>query len=413
VLSILRKGDTKMMFREEAFQRLFEVLDGLYKRDLSQYECLWEDQNFYAFDQFLDAEEIPFFYRGFPNNYALSIPKMLKKNLLGKARPVGLFFIYPESEKEIIVFVFSLRDDHPWTEQNFIVCFKREDVFKDFITSYKKYCSNQNRMNNKIHVHGGQDIDIPDLSWDDVVLPELLKNDIKHNIEYFMDGEAHFKKLGIAHKRGFLFTGHPGNGKTMLLKIIASQYRSWKFIDFKNGKNSDNDDMSNVFKTAMDLAPSIICFEDVDSLFESGISLSHFLNKLDGFDDRNGTLVLATTNHPERIDPALTNRPSRFDRVWIISNPDYECRKVFLKRYFNHSFCADSIMEDIATQTEGFSMAYLKELYISSSLLAIQKKMDFPGEDEIMESFDTLSSQVKDAKNGYRDNVKAIGFGTK
>ena len=198
-------------------------------------------------------------------------------------------------------------------------------------------------------------------------MPVALKKDIRSSIESFFDGEAMYRKLAIPYKRGLLFSGPPGNGKTMLLKVIAASYPQWKFIYFKDDPHKDNDDIDDVFDLAKDMGQSIICFEDLDTLFRRSITLSHFLNKIDGFEDQHGMMIVATTNHPEDIDPALTSRPSRFDRVYTIGNPDYDCRRALLGRYFEKC-CSVEYLETIANSTDSFSMAYLRELYISSSM---------------------------------------------
>jgi ATP-dependent 26S proteasome regulatory subunit len=122
--------------------------------------------------------------------------------------------------------------------------------------------------------------------------------------------------------------------------------------------------------------------EDIDSLFKGQMTLSHFLNKVDGFEERNGTLILATTNHPEDIDPALTSRPSRFDRVWIIDNPDQKSRMSYIEQRLT-GLCINGLQEAVARATEGFSMAYLKELYVTASMIAIERGLAFPGEQEV------------------------------
>ena len=139
--------------------------------------------------------------------------------------------------------------------------------------------------------------------------------------------------------------------------------------------------------------------------------MSHFLNKLDVFEKHDKLLVLATTNHPENIDPALTSRPSRFDRVWIIGPPDYECRYEYLKKCFNGSL-SEPLASELAQATEGFSMAYLKELYVSASIRAIQENKDWPDENDIEDVLDLLASQLKGAERQFVALTgKKIGFG--
>jgi SpoVK/Ycf46/Vps4 family AAA+-type ATPase len=228
-------------------------------------------------------------------------------------------------------------------------------------------------------------------------------------MEGFIKGELIYRRLNIPYKRGFLFAGPPGNGKTMMLKVIASTCREFKFVLYKRTDHPGNGEVDIAFEMAADLAPSILCFEDLDSIFNEGVSLSHFLNKLDGFESTDGVMILATTNHPEEIDPALTSRPSRFDRLWLFQNPDYGCRLEMLNRLFGN--CIDrELIENLAEQTEDFSMVYLKELYVSASLLAIDAGKKYPEEDEINGALDLLQKQFRTAKRQFKTSEKEVGF---
>lgn len=411
---IYERGGKPMSFlvKEEVFERFIIILKNKFKRNPSDFHFIAESKDeelFTYLEDYLLSGEIQFTKKGIGINSQDELPVRIIADDEEKRLSSGIYFIYPETEKEIIFYYYELASE-THSSWKIIIGYKKSDVFDNFLSNLKDFYVVKNRSNNRIIIFRGEDIERPNLSWAEIILPETLKEDIKQNIEDFINRKEHYRKLNIPYKRGFLFTGPPGNGKTMLLKVIASDYKSLKFIYFKFDQHSDNDDINNVFQKAKELAPSILCFEDMDSLFKSNITLSHFLNKLDGFEERDGTLILATTNHPEEIDPALTSRPSRFDRVWMINNPDCQCRKIFLQRHFNGLF-SDSLVESITARTEGFSMAYLKELFISASMLAINKGLDFPEEDEIIESLRILTSQVKSARRNFEFKEETVGFG--
>lgn len=403
-----------ILLKEEVFARLSKVLADACYRDLSRYACLMDGRDFAVttfshLEDYLEKESIPFYRKGVSLESFTVLPSPMTYDYDDELLPSGIMFIHPDTEWEIILFIFQYVDGGISTHGH-IACYKDGDAYEDFSRGYREYCGTLCRTDQMIFVYDGHDLPIPALAWDDIVLPEALKEDIKGSIEGFLNGEALYRRLSIPYKRGLLLAGPPGNGKTLLLKIVSSEYRSWKFIYFHASSSSDNGDIDGVFRKAREMAPSIVCFEDIDSLFRTNITLSHFLNKLDGFEDRSGTLILATTNHPEDIDPALTSRPSRFDRVWVLGNPDLDARRLFIGRYFNGS-CQGNLLDQVAQATEGFSNAYLKELYISASILAINAGKEAPGEEEIFRSLEILSSQVEGARRFFADNVRAIGFG--
>src|SRR5208283_4599961 len=205
--------------------------------------------------------------------------------------------------------------------------------------------------------------------WEDIILPESMYQKIRLTIETFLKSRNIYERLSVPYKRGILFAGSPGNGKTLLCRAIAWQC-NLPFIIFPLIEDSSDHDLDRAFELAHDLAPAILCFEDLDSINKTHVTLSYFLNKIDGFEALDGIMLIATTNRPEDIDSALSNRPSRFDSVFRINNPDEDCRYRMLKKYFNDTI-DDGVLMDLVARTQGFSMAYLKELYLLSAMIAV------------------------------------------
>jgi len=406
---------------EDLHEKLVNILQHRMSRNPANYRFIMgtgsHSGNFlYKIEVFLKNNNIPFFVLGMSVNTEglLPVPATVVENYEhGIFLPSGMFCIYPDSDEEIIICLYHRIESSGFgsrtIEEGYIAGYRDQSAFDGLISNLKRFRADEIRKDGKVIVTDDDNVERPSLSWDDVILPPALKNDVRNNIEYFMRSEMMYRKLGIPYKRGLLFVGPPGNGKTMLLKVIASQYTEWQMIIFTVKTSSDNYDLNKAFQAAKEYAPSIICFEDLDSLFNSNLTMSHFLNKLDGFGKHDRVMVLATTNHPENIDPALLNRPSRFDRVWVIENPDVECRRMFIRKKFAGPLSEDFI-DDLAHGTDKFSMAYMEELYIASSLAAINRGKDLPGETEIWESLEQLSLQVRGASHQFANRVTKIGF---
>ena len=152
-----------------------------------------------------------------------------------------------------------------------------------------------------------------------------------------------------------------------------------------------------VFERARASAPCILVLEDLDSLV-TPTNRSFFLNELDGFAGNAGILTLATTNHPERLDPAIIDRPSRFDRKYPFDLPAVDERRVYVAQW-NASLqpalrLSEAAAAQIAEQTEGFSFAYLKELFLSAMMRWIATAQPGTMEQVMGEQVDVLREQM-------------------
>ena len=206
-------------------------------------------------------------------------------------------------------------------------------------------------------------------SFDNLVMPDSLKQEIQTDFAQFFNSRADYERHGIPWRRGAIFIGPPGNGKTHTVKaLINSLEKPCLYVRNFSGEGTEEGNMAEVFKQAR-RQPTIVVLEDLDSMI-SKANRSFFLNELDGFRVNTGVVVLATTNHPEKLDSAILDRPSRFDRKYYFDLPAEPERFAYLGKWNSELQSElqipDTAVSALAGQTDGFSFAYLKELFVSS-----------------------------------------------
>lgn len=306
--------------------------------------------------------------------------------------------------------MFSLVEGNGFIEICFVAT-KSLAAFRDLLLVLDRYGKARHKENRKeIHVVNGDNIPVATASWDDLILPAHMARDIRINVEGFFAGQERYSYLGIPHRRGFLFAGPPGCGKTLTLKTLASNTPA-KFISVLGTADVDDVMLRSALIIAEGCTPAVVLLEDLDRIVEAkGVSISHFLNLLDGLKVLNGVLVIATCNEPDKLDPALIHRPSRFDRVWRFELPKYEQRLELLRRK-GRTFFSESALEATARRSEGFSMAYVQEIVVSALLECTHDERP-PSDDHLLKSLDTLRLQRKEAsKPGeLMDERESVGF---
>ena len=217
--------------------------------------------------------------------------------------------------------------------------------------------------------------DIQSATFENLVLRENLKQEIRDDLMQFFQSRALYEEHDIPWKRGILFVGPAGNGKTHTVKALINslKYPCLYVKSFRapHTSNADEVNIRLVFDRARRSTPCILILEDLDSLLTPQ-NQSFFLNELDGFAANIGIVTLATTNHPERLDAAILERPSRFDRKYPFGLPEQAERKAYIALW-NEALkptlrLSKEEMEKITAATEGFSFAYLKELFLSSKM---------------------------------------------
>ena len=223
---------------------------------------------------------------------------------------------------------------------------------------------------------------VQDTSWDDIIVDPTVKNRLDRDVHGFFDNRDLYRKAKIPWKRGIIFHGVPGVGKTLFIKTLMRSLAGRtpsvptlyvKSLDACAGPKWS---IQQIFKKARRAAPCLLVLEDLDSLVGEH-TRSYFLNEVDGLSSNDGILMIGSTNHLDQLDPAVTKRPSRFDRKYLFSVPT-EAERLAYCHYWWRKFDASEVLElpervceVVAKVTEGFTFAYLKELFVSSLVLFV------------------------------------------
>jgi hypothetical protein len=252
-------------------------------------------------------------------------------------------------------------------------------------------------------------------SLDTLVLRGSLRDDILADVRGFFHSRAVYERYKVPYKRGILLYGPPGNGKTHFLKALLATLSSVPCLYVKSlvaNYRNDHEALRTIFRRARKVAPCLLVFEDLDTVV-SEHNRSFFLNELDGFAENTGVVVLATTNYPEKIDPAIIDRPSRFDRKYLFDLPTVEERGIFLARWNDRvepdMRVSRDTLDELAQATSGFSFAYLKELTMSATMAWIRERGDMNG--VVLGVLRLLKEQVQRGRSpGHGKSGKRVGL---
>jgi SpoVK/Ycf46/Vps4 family AAA+-type ATPase len=195
-----------------------------------------------------------------------------------------------------------------------------------------------------------------------IVLPDSKSEEVVSEIENFWKLKSKFHKLGFLHKRGILMYGPAGSGKSTTINIISSKMVKMGGIVILGHSNIGLlSGLLRDFRSVEPNRPIVVLLEDLDSLIQS--SEESILSLLDGEDNIENVVYVATTNYLSLLDKRITNRPSRFDKIVEIGFPDFAGRLLYLKS--RKTGLSDAELNNLAEVSEGFGIAHLKELIIS------------------------------------------------
>ena len=290
----------------------------------------------------------------------------------------ALFHKGNQNEDEIGFFVIV-------SDENF-------DKYVALRNQFDAWVQQRDRSNLHIRVIDGEDIPYTkDHTWEELFLPKNIKDEVQGLVENFLASKEFYLQNRIPWKRGILLYGKPGNGKTSIIRTVMSMY-NFKPVTIVPGANDEA--VREAFSYAEEQSPSLLYFEDLDSLLEKSVDISSFLNLMDGISAKNGLLVIATANEVKKLKSNITDRPSRFDRKFEIPLPNQEMAYIYLKRWFGNLITVKKCKElsKYAEKYE-FSYAYLKELYISAMFEALAHNRKAPTEKDVENALNRL---VKD-----------------
>ena len=205
------------------------------------------------------------------------------------------------------------------------------------------------------------------VSWEEIALDPTTREILRRNTEELLDKRETFVRLGVPQKRGILLHGPPGTGKTMIGKALAGLGAA-TFIYMSAADAESLPCLRHVFQLARRLRPTILFMEDLDLFAErrghrvDPAILGELLAQMDGLEENDGLIVIATTNDLEAIEPALKDRPSRFDVVLEVGLPKQQQRGKILRDNLRALPTERGLLEEAAEATDGLTGAQVREV---------------------------------------------------
>lgn len=267
-----------------------------------------------------------------------------------------------------------------------------------------------------------KDTDVGNLiAWDDDVKAEL-----KRNVIDFHKAMPKLEALGLNSSRGIILAGPPGTGKTMIGKWLAGSTGMTSILVSAEMIRSRGS-IKSVYERARKLSPSLIIVEDIDTTggMDRRVSdhplLGEFLQCMDGMVKNNGVITLATTNHSQSIDPAIADRPGRFDRVIEVALPGLEQRHRILERKIKgiqkHKSVTKKVLKSVANRSKGLSGAWVIEIIQFAQVLALSRDDELMTADDLEASLDDVLARRGLAyridsmacENPWKDDENGLG----
>jgi len=264
------------------------------------------------------------------------------------------------------------------------------------------------------------------ITFADVAGMPSAKEDLAEVVEFLRDAEK-FKRLGGTIPKGVLLIGPPGTGKTLLARATAGEAEvpffsmsGSEFIEMLVGVGAAR--VRSLFKDAKQSEPSIIFIDEIDSIGrvrgtglggghdEREQTLNQLLSEMDGFEPHDEVIVLAATNRPDVLDPALL-RPGRFDRKVLINNPQLDERLAILKIHARDKPLADDVdLEDLARSTAGLAGADLENILNEAALLAARRDRNTISTAELREATDRVLIGSERPNLLHEDEKKIVAY---
>ncbi len=278
---------------------------------------------------------------------------------------------------------------------------------------------NLGKSNAKVYVKSAEGI-----KFDDVAGEDEAKENLQEVVNYLHD-PSKYKDIGASMPKGILLVGPPGTGKTMLAKAVAGEANvpffsmsGSEFVEMFVGMGASK--VRDLFNQAKEKAPCIVFIDEIDAIGqkrsggqyggndEREQTLNQLLTEMDGFEGNNGVIILAATNRPESLDPALT-RPGRFDRRVPVELPDLKGREEILKVHARKIKVAEDVdFSKIARMASGASGAELANIVNEAALRAVRDGRRFATQADLEESIEVVIAGYQKKNAIMTDHEKKI-----
>ncbi|WP_434530675.1 CDC48 family AAA ATPase [Haloarcula sp. NS06] len=264
-------------------------------------------------------------------------------------------------------------------------------------------------------------VEVPDVTWDSVGGLEGTKERLRETIQWPLEYEDVFESMDLEAAKGVLMYGPPGTGKTLLAKAVANEAQS-NFISVKGPEllnkfvGESEKGVREVFSKARENAPTVVFFDEIDSIAgergggttDSGVGervVSQLLTELDGIEEMENVVVVATTNRPDLIDDALL-RPGRLDRHVHVPVPDEEARRAIFQVHTRDKPLADGVdLDELASRTDGYVGADIEAVAREASMAATREFINSVDPEEIGDSV----SNVRVTMDHFEHALSEVG----
>ncbi len=277
---------------------------------------------------------------------------------------------------------------------------------------------NMGKSNARVYVKSAEGIKFADVAGEDEA-----KENLSEIVDYLHD-PGKYREIGASMPKGILLVGPPGTGKTMLAKAVAGEadvpffsMSGSEFVEMFVGMGASK--VRDLFKQAKEKAPCIVFIDEIDAIGkkrdgqlggndEREQTLNQLLTEMDGFEGNNGVIILAATNRPESLDPALT-RPGRFDRRVPVELPDLKGREEILKVHARKIKIAEDVdFNKIARMASGASGAELANIVNEAALRAVRDGRRFATQADLEESIEVVIAGYQKKNAIMTDHEKHI-----